>query len=75
MATGGVYAVSLAGARSGHEATAYFRARTGEPWVTNYFYGAPPPALAASGQSAPAAPLTLEVDDETSLSDVLANDA
>jgi hypothetical protein len=68
MATGGVYAVSLAGARSGHEAVAYFRARTGEPWVTNYLYGAPPPALAANGQPAPAAtPLTLEVDDETNL--------
>jgi hypothetical protein len=74
MATGGVFAVSLVGARSGHEAVAYFRARTGEPWVTNYFYGAPPPAVTASDQPAPVttAPPTLEIDDETSLTEVLA---
>jgi subtilisin family serine protease len=66
LATGGVFAVTLAGDRSGHTAVAYFRARAGAPWVTNSAYGYQPEAPAPSGAPPPApAPLTVVVDEET----------
>lgn len=65
LATSGVFAITLAGDRSGHTAIAYFRARAGAPWVTNSSYGYQPEAARPNRQTAPPlAPLTVEVDEE-----------
>ncbi|MCC6625840.1 MAG: hypothetical protein IT340_00435 [Chloroflexi bacterium] len=73
VATTGIFAVTLVGNTSGQQAIAYFRARAGAPWLTNYQYGverAPAQPASLDGPAATWQP-ALEMDDEAVLDPAL----